>query len=310
VRTGGPCVAWPGVWGGRHAMAWSGRQLLYAAATSDRLEAVAMRSALLRRRAFAAARRFVAGETLPEALSSVGELLERGLAVSIDRFGENLSDPNAIAAVVDEYRELGRAVAELDGDVYLEVVPSNLGIDLSVDFFCEQARQVAKHLPTGARLEISAEESHRTARIIESELRLAAEGVPVVATVQANLRRSERDARRLVESGVPIRLVKGAYVEPTDAAYRWGEPLDVAFVRLAHKLSAWGADLTLATHDPVIREALLPALDGVGIEMLLGVRPDDALELVERGVHVRVYVPYGSEWFRYWMRRVAEGIGT
>lgn len=290
-------------------MAWSGRRLLYAAATSDRLEDLAMRSTFLRRRAFASARTFVAGETLPEALSSVRELLKRGLAVSIDRFGENLSDPDSITAVVDEYRELGRAVADLDGDVYLEVVPSNLGIDLSGDFFCEQARQVANQLPAGARLEISAEESHRTPRIIEAELGLAAAGVPVVATVQANLHRSERDARRLVEADVPIRLVKGAYVEPSDVAHAWGEPVDMAFVRLAHQLSEWGADFTLATHDPVIREALLPALHGVGIEMLLGVRPDDALELVERGVHVRVYVPYGSEWFRYWLRRMAEGIG-
>lgn len=291
-------------------MAWSARRLAYAAATSERLEALAMRSTLVRGRAFAAARTFVAGETLPEALAAVEDLLKRGFTVTVDRFGENLTDPDAIATVVSEYRELGHAVADLDGDVYLEVVPSNLGIDVSVDFFCEQARQVAEHLPPEARLEISAEESHRTARIIEAELRLAAEGVPVVATVQANLRRSEHDSRRLVEAGVPIRLVKGAYVEPSEVAYAWGEPVDVEFVRLAHQLSEWGGDLTLATHDPVIREALLPALDDVGIEMLLGVRSDDALDLVERGIRVRMYVPYGDEWFRYWMRRVAEGIGT
>lgn len=291
-------------------MAWSARRLLYAAATSDRLEALAMRSTLVRGRAFAAARTFVAGETLPEALAAVEDLLKRGFTVTVDRFGENLTDPDAIAAVVGEYQGLGHAVADLDGDVYLEVVPSNLGIDVSVDFFCEQARQVAEHLPPGARLEISAEESHRTARIIAAELRLAAEGVPVVATVQANLRRSGHDSRRLVEAGVPIRLVKGAYVEASEVAHAWGEPVDVAFVRLAHQLSEWGGDLTLATHDPVIREALLPALDDVGIEMLLGVRTDDALDLVERGIRVRMYVPYGGEWFRYWMRRVAEGIGT
>lgn len=291
-------------------MLGTGRRALYAAATSDRLRTVVMRSTPLRKWALARAERFVAGETISEALSTTRELVGRGFAVSIDRFGEGLDDLDAIAGVVDEYQNLGRAVAGMEGDVYLEVVPSHLGIDVSVDFFCEQARGVADGLPSDARLEVSAEESHRTPRIIDACLRLAGGGVPVVATVQANLRRSESDARMLVDAEVPVRLVKGAYVEPPEVAYAWGEPVDVAFVRLAHQLADWDADLTLATHDPVIREALLPALGDVGIEMLLGVRPHDALELVERGYHVRVYVPYGSDWFRYWMRRVAEGRGV
>ena len=75
-------------------------------------------------------------------------------------------------------------------------------------------------------------------------------------------------------------------------------------------MHAAGASLTLATHDPVLRDALLPALPGVGVEQLLGVREDDAAELVATGRHVRVYVPYGDDWFRYWMRRVAEAQGA
>ncbi|MDP9459179.1 MAG: proline dehydrogenase family protein [Actinomycetota bacterium] len=269
-----------------------------------------MRSSFLRRQALARAGRYVAGETLSDALVVVRRLVGAGLAVSVDRFGEAEADVQMIASVVDEYRRLARAVEDVEGDVYLEVVPSHVGIDVSVEFFCEQARRIAAVLPDGARLEVSAENSSRTPRIVDAVLRVASTGVPVVATVQANLRRSTGDAQMLVDGGVPIRLVKGAYVEPADVAYAWGEPTNVAFVRLAHEVHQRGGRLAIATHDPVIREALLPALNDVEVEMLLGVRPEDALELVDRGHLVRIYVPYGTAWFRYWMRRVAEARGA
>jgi len=88
-----------------------------------------------------------------------------------------------------------------------------------------------------------------------------------------------------------------------------GEPTDVAFLELAHGLHAGGAELALATHDPVLREALLRALPGLGVEMSLGVRSADATALARRGVPVRIYLPYGDGWFRYAMRRWAESVG-
>jgi len=286
------------------------RRLLYAAATSDRLEAFVHRWPPLRRAAYARAGRVVAGESLSEALATLKQLVEQGFAVSVDRFGEGLNDVDRVAGLIEEYRALSRVLSEVDGDIYLDVVPSHVGLDISVEYFCDQMLQVASFLPARARLEVSAEESHRTPRIIEGVLRLAEEDVPVVATLQANLRRSESDAYRLVDSGIPVRLVKGAYLESSAVAYEWGEQVDVAFVRLAHQIVERGGTMAIATHDPVIREALLRALDGCGIEMLFGVRPDDALDLVSRGHQVRIYVPYGSDWFRYWMRRVAESRGA
>lgn len=252
----------------------------------------------------------VAGESRSDAVATVKHLVEQGFAVSVDRFGEGLNDADKVAALIEEYRALSRVLSEVDGDIYLEVVPSHVGLDISVEYFCHQMVQVASFLPAGARLEISAEESHRTPHIIEGIFRLTEEDVPMVATLQANLRRSESDAYRLVDSGIPVRLVKGAYLESSAVAHRWGEQVDVAFVRLAHQIVERGGTLAIATHDPVIREALLLALDGIGIEMLLGVRPDDALDLVGRGYQVRIYVPYGGGWFRYWMRRVAESRGA
>lgn len=99
---------------------------------------------------------------------------------------------------------------------------------------------------------------------------------------------------------------KGAYVEPPGRALPYGEPTDVAYLKLAHHLGAAGARFSLATHDGVLREALLAALGPQQMEQLLGVRPDVLADLTARGVPVRVYVAFGDGWFRYWMRRVAE----
>ena len=129
------------------------------------------------------------------------------------------------------------------------------------------------------------------------------------ATAQANLRRTPSDLERLVEAGVHLRLVKGAYAESPELALPFGEPTDVAYLRLAHRIAATGAPFSLATHDGVLREALLAALGPVTIEQLLGVRPDVLDDLVGRGLPVRVYVPFGENWFRYWMRRLAESRG-
>jgi proline dehydrogenase len=109
---------------------------------------------------------------------------------------------------------------------------------------------------------------------------------------------------------VPIRLVKGAYLEEPAIAHARGEPTDLAFLELAHELHSAGAELALGTHDPVRREALLHALPGTGVEMLLGVRAEDARTLAARNVAVRIYVPYGNNWFRYAMRRLAESRRT
>jgi proline dehydrogenase len=129
-------------------------------------------------------------------------------------------------------------------------------------------------------------------------------------TLQAHLRRSSEDAHRLIAARVPVLLVKGTTLEPCDVAYPWGEPTDVAFLRLAHGLHAGGVELAIGTHDPVLREALLATLDDIGVEMLLGVRPEDGRDLLRRGHRVRIYVPFGPDWFRYWVRRLGEARGA
>ena len=284
------------------------RKLTYALATSDRFESLARAVPIVERRAYQAAKRYVAGATLDEALLTVQRLHAAGFGVSLDMFGEGARDDATIHRIVDSYRDAVPRLEAVGVDAYLEIVPSHLGLDLGVDQCRRHVDRLVDLLPSGSRLEISAEESWRTPKIMELTHALAKDGAPVVATVQANLLRSESDAEQLAAAGVPIRLVKGAYLEAPDVAYPWGDQTDLAYVRLARLVHA-GGQLVLATHDPVLREALLGTLDGVAIEMLLGVREDDATDLVRRGVSVRIYTPYGDEWFRYWMRRVAEAQG-
>jgi proline dehydrogenase len=141
-----------------------------------------------------------------------------------------------------------------------------------------------------------------TDRVLDVVLGAAAAGLPVEATLQANLRRSPADADRLAAAGVPVRLVKGAYVERPADALPWGPQTDAAYAELARRLRAAGVDVALATHDGALRETLPDAR----CELLLGVRPADATALAAAGRDVRIYVPYGPAWFRYFMRRRAE----
>lgn len=129
------------------------------------------------------------------------------------------------------------------------------------------------------------------------------------ATIQANLIRSPGDADALTGSGVHVRLVKGAYVEAS-GVHPYGERTDIAYLHLAARLAGAGTPWSMATHDGRLREAILLAWGPVPVEQLLGVRPEVLDDLRERGVPTRVYIPYGPDWFRYWLRRVAESRGA
>jgi proline dehydrogenase len=262
------------------------------------------------RAAYRLARRYVAGARLEDALACVGRLAADGLAGSIDFFGESVSDPIEADRVVDEYVALARALDEAPEDTFLAVDLSHIGLDQPGGAVQRRLERIAAALPDGRRIQVGAEQERRADRILAAVLAVAGAGGAVSATIQANVKRSRADAQALAQAGVPVRLVKGAYAESPQVARPWGEPTDLAFLALAHELHANGAELALATHDPVLREALLRALPGAGVEMLLGVRSADARALAARGVAVRIYVPYGDSWFRYAMRRWAESAGA
>jgi proline dehydrogenase len=284
------------------------RRLLFAAATSERWEQCVRVVPSGERLAYRLASRYVAGGRFEDALACADRLAGQGLACSLDFFGESIGDPLQADEVTDRYVELARSLDRAP-NAFLSIDLSHIGVDEAGDAVRRRLEQIAAGLSPGRRLQVGAEQERRADHILKTVLAVAGVGGAVSATVQANLKRSRSDALALAEAGVPVRLVKGAYVEDPHLAWAWGEPTDLAFLELAHELHSHGAEVSLATHDPVLREGLLRALPSVGIEMLLGVRSEDAAQLADRGVPVRIYVPFGDQWFRYAMRRWAEAHG-
>jgi proline dehydrogenase len=252
----------------------------------------------------------VAGETLDDALAVARTLHARGLRAAIDFFGEQVRDAAEAERAVDGYLELARRLSEAPPTASVALDLSHVGQDVSAEFCLRQLERIVDALPAGRGLDVGAEDSGRIDASHQILVALARRDVPVQATLQANLRRSVDDWPRLVEAGLGIRLVKGAYVEPERVAHHYGPATDDAYRRLARSLRAAGARVTLATHDAALRDGLLAELGPMDVEMLLGVRPEDHAPLLARGVTPRLYVPYGRDWFRYWMRRVAESQGA
>ncbi|MFL5875949.1 MAG: proline dehydrogenase family protein [Solirubrobacteraceae bacterium] len=268
------------------------RRALFSLATSEAFEWAVGRVPGARERAWRSARRYVAGEAPDDALQVARALGARGLLASIDLFGERVTDPQVVRSVADAYVALAGRLPE----------GACLSIDLShVAFDAGVLRRIA----AVARVQVGAEAAAVTDRVLDAVLAVGGERVD--ATLQANLPRSAADAARLAAARVPVRLVKGAYVEP--GALPWGPETDAAYARLALELRDAGAEVRLATHDEALLRRVLPELPGADCELLLGVRPELAAQLRASGRRVRVYVPYGPNWFRYLMRRRAETQG-
>ena len=260
--------------------------------------------------AWRAASRYVAGRSRSDALAAVARC-SSGHGVSVDLFGERVSDPAVADQVVEDYVGLVAALPPPPADVWLSVDLSHLALDADAPAAADRLAAIADALPGGRRVQVGAEEAALADPVQGCVLAVAARGLAdrLGATVQANLVRSPADADALADAGVHVRLVKGAYVEAT-GTHPFGEPTDVAFLRLGFRLAERGAAWSMATHDGRLREALLLAHGPVTVEQLLGVRPEALDELHDRGVPTRVYVPYGPDWFRYWARRLAESRGT
>jgi proline dehydrogenase len=291
------------------SFAVTARRVLFALATSAGWEGAVRALPGGERGAYRLARHYVAGTRPQDALACAHRLAAAGLASSIDYFGENISDPIEADRVTDHYVALAQTLERAPESTFLSIDLSHIGLDQPGEAVQQRLERIATALTAGGRIQVGAEQERRADRILAAVLAVARKGGAVSATIQANLKRSRSDARALAEAGVPIRLVKGAYAEDPQVARPWGEPTDLAFVELAHDLHANGAAVAIATHDAILRETLLRALPGIGVEMLLGVRSADARVVAGRGLPVRIYVPYGDGWFRYAMRRWAESVG-
>jgi proline dehydrogenase len=269
------------------------RRVLFALGTSGRFERAVRALPPTRALAMRAARRYVAGTTLEDALAAVRRLAP--LRASVDLLGEHVNDGADADRVVDAYR---RFVPRLPARAFASIDLSHLALDP------ERLQAIAAALPEQVELQVGAEGAALTDRVLDAVL--AVHRGRVWATVQANLRRSAGDVDRLIDAGVPVRLVKGAYLEGADVAHRYGPETDAAYGALAERLR--GHRHSIATHDPALQPLAREAPEG--LEVLLGVREADARRYAAEGVPLRVYVPFGEGWFRYAMRRLAESRGA
>jgi proline dehydrogenase len=296
---------------------------MLAASRADRLRRTVERSPVTRR----VVRRFVPGETLDGVVGAVAALRDSGHYVSIDYLGENVTDTADAAATVRAYLRLLDALGRRgdggdkapDGIRPLEVSLklSALGQALDRDgekIALDNARTICERAEAlGAWVTVDAEDHTTTDSTlsISRELRV---DFPWLATVlQAYLHRTLGDCRELAAAGARVRLCKGAYDEPASVAYRDGAAITESYLGCLGVLMAGPGYPMVASHDPAIIDAV-PALvresqrgvDDFEYQMLYGIRDDEQLRLAGDGNHLRVYVPFGAQWYGYFMRRLAE----
>jgi proline dehydrogenase len=263
-------------------------------------------------------RRFVAGETLQEALPAIERLRAAGFATTVDILGESVAAAADARVAADGYLELLDALAErgLDRNVSLKLSQMGLGLD---EAECRRnvRRIVERGAATGAFVRIDMEGHTTTDPTLElvRELRpvATAGGGDLGVVIQAMLRRSPADVAALIDEGIRVRLCKGAYHEPAAVAHQARADVDGAYASLMERLLCDGRFPALATHDAGLVRAAIAfsretgiAHDRFAFQMLYGVRRDLQEALVARGFGVRIYVPYGEEWYPYFMRRLAE----
>jgi proline dehydrogenase len=266
------------------------------------------------------ASRFVAGDTLDTAVAAVRKLNATGITATLDLLGESVSTQSeADAAVAGAIAILERIAVEKP-QANLSVKLTQLGFDVDPAKFAADIRSIldrARALGIFVRIDMEGSaHTQRTLDLFERELHpVYGDGVGIV--IQAYLRRSAADIERLVAAGAKVRLCKGAYLEPATVAFSAKREIDASYVRLTQRLLQSGQYHGIATHDAAIIEQVtrLAAEQGIGKErfefqMLFGIRRDLQQALRAEGYGVRVYVPFGTHWYPYFMRRLAESPST
>ncbi|MBA0127343.1 proline dehydrogenase family protein [Haloechinothrix sp. YIM 98757] len=263
--------------------------------------------------------RFIAGTGVDDALHTAAELVGSGLRVSLDHLGEDITEVAQVSTTVQAYEDVLEALDEagLADAVEVSVKLSALGQSLRGDgerVATDAAYRICRAAGTAGTTVTLDMEDHTTVDSTLGILRTLRADFPWVgAVLQSYLRRTETDCAELAAEGARVRLCKGAYQEPESVAFRSKYAVDHSYVRCLRTLMASSAYPMIATHDPrmIAIAGTLAAEHGRGpdeyeFQMLHGVRPDEHLRLARAGHTVRVYVPYGDDWYPYFMRRLAE----
>ncbi|MEV0064070.1 proline dehydrogenase family protein [Nocardia sp. NPDC050718] len=298
------------------------RSTLLAAARSPRLERAVTRLPVSRD----VVARFVAGTTVDQAVRAAETLLRSGRFVSVDYLGEDTTDLASAESTVAQYRTLIAALGRLPQaevaagavrPLEVSVKLSALGQALPRDGHAiarEHAHRIcAAAEAAGLWVTVDAEDHTTTDSTLEIVRELRADYPWLGTVLQAYLRRTEDDCRALAGPGSRIRLCKGAYDEPESVAFRDRAEVDASYLRCLAILTAGAGYPMIASHDPAVLAAAGVAVQSAQrkteeyeFQMLFGIRADEQQRLADAGNHVRVYVPYGDQWYRYFMRRLAE----
>jgi len=261
------------------------------------------------------ARRFIAGETIEEAIDAARSIQAQGLLLTLDYLGESVRTLEEAAAATREYGRLLEVivVSGIERNISLKLTQLGAGVDRAtcVDNLRRILEPARKH---GFFVRIDMENSPWTQLTLDIfETLWQQEYRNIGIALQAALLRTEQDVRRMNELGARVRLVKGAYKEPPTVAYQHKADVDAAFIRLMRVLLDSGTYPALGTHDQTLLEATEKYAAKRGItkdrfefQMLYGIRRDLQASLVKKGYRMRVYVPFGRKWFPYFMRRLGE----
>jgi proline dehydrogenase len=262
------------------------------------------------------ARRFVAGETVEDAVKATQEMNRQGLHVSLDHLGENTSNIEEAELATGQALEILEVIHREKLDANISVKLTSMGQDIDYDLcyknICRVVEQAEALNIDLVRLDM--EGSAYTQRTLDLFRNLWNEGHHNVGVVlQSYLYRTEKDVEEMIKLGARVRLCKGAYLEPAEVAYQEKAEVDRNYLRCMERLMREGNYPGLATHDEkIIEQAINYATrnkitaDKFEFQMLYGVRRDLQKRLVHQGYNVRAYIPYGSQWYPYLMRRMAE----
>lgn len=267
------------------------------------------------------AKRFVAGETIAEAIHATQELNEKGMTVTLDFLGESVNDADEALVARDEILALLDAIADSGVTANVSLKLSQLGLKLDPELAYKNLHRLLAHAKRhNNKIRIDMEESEvlDTTLDIYRKLRFHDGFDNVGVVIQTYLYRSEADIRQLINEGAWVRLVKGAYLEPEEIAYPEKPDTDASFVYLTGLLLSEearenGVYAGIATHDQNMIQATIDYAwqhkvppTAYEFQMLYGIRRELQQSLVDQGYQMRIYVPYGTAWYPYFMRRLAE----
>ncbi|HEX9160395.1 MAG TPA: proline dehydrogenase family protein [Thermoanaerobaculia bacterium] len=261
--------------------------------------------------------RFVAGMTVNDALAATAQTNSRGMSVSIDNLGENVTNTEEARESAKLYHELIDAIAERRLDANVSMKLTHMGLDVDEALARSIVNDLVAHATRrGSFVRVDMEGSpytEKTLEVVRGLHRKPGNAGRVGAVIQSYLRRSQTDVESLCAEKIRVRLCKGAYKEPAEIAFQEKEEVDANFVTLMEILLKSGTYHGIATHDPKMIDATIAfarkeniGADKFEFQMLYGVRRDLQEQLVRDGWRMRVYIPFGTEWYPYLMRRLAE----